>query len=263
LKASSGKILLMELGKVVFFGASTIFVFSLVAASTDLLNSEAASLENLRKLGIATSLYVGDYDDTYPPMSSPANATPRERWPDRLLPYAKDVSIFSPPSVGPEIRNRKFAHDPDLTYGGYGYNYQYLGNSRMAEGPLPLPFGAKQSEILEPKQTILIAETDGVRKDDGTLSGGIYTIDPPLKSARGSGNASGFYASGDSCGSGKDGPGRWGCRSTPVERYSGKVALVFADGSAKLVARTTLDDLNGDGQPDNGYWNGKADASVR
>jgi prepilin-type processing-associated H-X9-DG protein len=51
-------------------------------------------------------------------------------------------------------------------------------------------------------------------------------------------------------------------RSTPAERNRGHVNVLFCDGHAEPMKLKDLDDSNADGQPDNGYWNGKFD-SVR
>ncbi|MGI8924062.1 MAG: hypothetical protein ACR2HJ_08510 [Fimbriimonadales bacterium] len=39
------------------------------------------------------------------------------------------------------------------------------------------------------------------------------------------------------------------------------VAVLFADTHAKTMKLTRIDDLNGDGVPDNGFWNGRGDPS--
>ena len=124
------------------------------------------------------------------------------------------------------------------------------------------PFGAKESEITDPSQTIAISDTQGVRNDLGAVSAGEYTIDPPLTSARGSGKSSGFYGGGAECGSGTpETLGQWGCRSTPAEWYVERVTIAWGDGHATAMRRSAMDDFNKDGQPDNGFWNGKADAT--
>ena len=54
-----------------------------------------------------------------------------------------------------------------------------------------------------------------------------------------------------------------GCRATPTERHSGMVSVTFCDGHAKSMKLSRLDDMNGDGAPDNGYWNGLGDPAQR
>lgn len=225
-------------------------------------NPTEVSAERLKLLHTGMSIYLADYDEVYPMMSSPATQVPRTRWADALAPYVKDLEVFTSPQAPADMITRVFAHSAESAepkkWGGYGYNFQYLGNSRSQEGNAKLPFGRPAAEIKSPEQTVMIAETQGVRFDDGKLSTGVYTLDPPLPSARGTGNASGFYASGEACGTGPQ-----GCRSTPAEWVPNRVMLVTIGGSLPLLNRAKLDDLNQDGQIDNGWWNGLADPEVK
>lgn len=216
---------------------------------------KTSCVSNLRQLGLAITMYVQD-NEGYPTMSSPPGTTPRTRWPDYIYPYVKNEAMFRAPSASLDIFGKQFAHDPRERYGGYGYNYQYLGNSRF-------PFTVPDASVQAPASTIVIADTNGVRRDDNTVGGGQYTIDPPLPSLRGSGKASGFYGIGGECGSGSPGPGAWGCRSTPAERHNGQVNVAFADGHAKSMKLSQIDDMNGDGTPDNGWWNGQGNPAIR
>lgn len=228
-----------------------------VFAQAKVAAKKTSSLSNLKQIGAALVMYVTD-NEGYPQSSSPSNWNPRVRWPDRLYPYIKNEGIFIAPNASLEIFGKAWAHDTTKRYGGYGYNYQYLGNSRVSANG-QLPFGANESMIEKTAETIAVADTNGVRRDDGSVSGGEYTIDPPLTSFRGSGNASGFYGNGAECGSGNPGPGAWGCRSTPGERHAGWVAVLFADTHAKPMKLSRIDDFEGNGQRDNGFWNGYGD----
>jgi prepilin-type N-terminal cleavage/methylation domain-containing protein/prepilin-type processing-associated H-X9-DG protein len=222
---------------------------------------QASCVANLRQIGIAVSMYAQDHEG-YPMMSSLSTATPRTRWPDYIYPYAKNEGLFSCPSKPDELESKAWAHLPatsPLRYGGYGYNYQYLGNSRLATPANPnLPFGAQDSEIVRPAETIAITDTTGARRDDGGVKEGQYTIDPPFPSERGSGKDSGYYANGTAeCGSDK--PDLPGCRALPHERHNSMVSVVFTDGHAKSMKLKQMDDKNNDGIKDNGYWNGHGD----
>jgi prepilin-type N-terminal cleavage/methylation domain-containing protein/prepilin-type processing-associated H-X9-DG protein len=215
----------------------------------------ASCLSNCKQMGLAISMYSQDWEG-YPMMSSPAGTVPRTRWPDYIQPYVKNQGVFLCPSAGADLKANAWAHDPTAFYGGYGYNYQYLGNTRLL-------YAATEAVISVPAETIVITDTNGVRKDNGALGGGVYTIDPPLPSRRGSGRETGFYAEQKDCGTGATPEGRWGCRSTPAERHTGNVTVIFADGHAKAMRLSRLDDLNGDGVIDNGFWNGLADPVAR
>jgi prepilin-type N-terminal cleavage/methylation domain-containing protein/prepilin-type processing-associated H-X9-DG protein len=222
---------------------------------------KTVNLSNLKQLSLGIQMYVTD-NEGYPMMSSPSGTAPRTRWPDYIFSYVKSTDIFNGPLAPPEMFGKSFAHNAAIKYGGYGYNYQYLGNSRTVAGNANFPFTATDVGIGFPAETIAFADTQGVRRDTGSIGAGEYTIDPPRTSARGSGKPSGFYGDGAECGTGTpDSPGQWGCRSTPAEWATNRVTIAWCDGHAKTKRRSQIDDKDGDGVADNGYWNGMADAT--
>jgi prepilin-type N-terminal cleavage/methylation domain-containing protein/prepilin-type processing-associated H-X9-DG protein len=217
---------------------------------------QASCLSNTRQTGLSLAMYVQD-NEGYPFSSSPSSFKPRTRWADYVYPYVKNEGLFVCPSVPKNLINKQWAHDQTRLYGGYGYNYQYLGNSRF-------PFGASDAQIAAPAETVAVADTNGVAADDASKNpanlAGTYTIDPPLpslKGARPDTPGAGFYGAGGECG------GKWGCRSLPAERHSSMVNVVFADGHSKAMKLSRLDDKNGDGINDNGFWNGTGDPAAR
>lgn len=233
-----------------------------VFAQAKVAAKKSVNLSNLRQIGLAVQMYT-DSNEGYPLMSSPSNQVPRTRWPDHIYSFVKNMDVFNGPLAGKEMFAKTWAQNPTKRYGGYGYNYQYLGNSRFVAGNLSFPFTATDSGIELPAETILVSDTQGVRTDSGNLSAGEYTIDPPLPSLRGSGKPSGFYGDGLECGSGIMGPGVWGCRSAPAEWATGRVTIAWGDGHANTMTRRRMDDKDGNGQSDNGYWNGRADPLIR
>jgi prepilin-type N-terminal cleavage/methylation domain-containing protein/prepilin-type processing-associated H-X9-DG protein len=219
---------------------------------------QTTCLTNTRQMGLAMSMYVQD-NDGYPMHSSPSAQRPRTRWPDYLFPYVKNEALFLCPSAPTSVFGKSFAHNAKMLFGGYGYNFQYLGNSRF-------PFVAADALITTPAQTIALSDTSGVIQDSGQTIAGQYAIDPPLSSARGSRPSTpgeGFYGAGNECGSGAAGLGVWGCRSVPAERHSGMIGITFCDGHSKAMRLTQIDDFDRDGRIDNGWWNGQADPSRR
>ena len=212
-------------------------------------------LSNVRQIGLAVSMYVQDYE-RYPLHSSPASASPRTRWPDYLLPYTRNEAVFTCRSAPTALFGKQWAHAPSRRYGGYGFNYQYLGNAR-------LPWAAVDAEITSPSTTVALADTNGVRRDDGSVAGGEYAVDPPLPSSRGSGRPSGYYGNASDCGSWAPEIGRYGCRAAPAERHSGMCNVGFADGHAKAFRLNALDDMDRNGELDNGYWNGQGAPGLR
>jgi len=211
-------------------------------------------VSNLRQVGLAVTMYATD-NEGYPFHSSPSNQVPRTRWPDYLLPYTKNEKMFLCPSAPIDMFRKAWAHAPDRFFGGYGYNFQYLGNSRF-------PFVAPDAAVQAPAQTVVVTDTQGCGYDAGIRNAGNYSVDPPLPSSRGSHPSTpgtGFYgdpAKGE-CG------GAYGCRSVPAERHNGMISVSFCDGHAKAMKLSQLDDFNKDGQPDNGFWNGLGDSTVR
>jgi prepilin-type N-terminal cleavage/methylation domain-containing protein/prepilin-type processing-associated H-X9-DG protein len=213
---------------------------------------QTTCFSNLRQLGLAVTMYVTD-NEAYPMHSSLSNVSPRTRWPDYLLPYVKNEKLFMCPSAPPDLFRKPFAHNQNAFYGGYGYNFQYLGNNRF-------PFAAPDAAVQVPASTIAVADTLGCGYDAGVRNAGNYVVDPPLASARGSrpGSADNqYYGAGGECG------GQWGCRAVPAERHQGRINVAFCDGHAKSMKLSQLDDFNGDGQRDNGWFNGLGDASQR
>jgi prepilin-type N-terminal cleavage/methylation domain-containing protein len=224
---------------------------------------QTSCISNAKQMGLALAMYVQDYEG-YPMHSSPSNQSPRTRWPDHTYPYIKNEQIFTCPSIaaspGMTPAFRQWAHNPTKRYGGYGFNYQYLGNSRF-------PFYAIDAAVGTPAETIAIADTAGVRRDDNSSIAGAYVVDPPLQSARGarpSGDPQGYGDPGaNECGSGAAGYGFWRCRAVPSERHLGMIGVTFCDGHSKAMKLSRLDDYNGDGIKDNGFWNGVADVNTQ
>ncbi len=213
---------------------------------------QTSCVSNLRQIGLAVAMYVQD-NEGYPVHSSASSVTPRTRWPDYIHPYVKNEGLFLCVSIPRDLARKPFAHNPSILYGGYGYNYQYLGNSRF-------PFSAPDAQVTVPAQTFAFADTQGCGWDAGIRNAGNYVIDPPIGSSRGSRPGSidrEYYGTGSECG------GLWGCRAVPAQRHNGLVSITFADGHSRPMKLNQMDDFDRNGRPDNGYWNGAADPMER
>lgn len=243
-----------------------------------------SSLNNLRQLGLGVQFYTLDYDGYFPKHSSLKSETtalglPRTRWADYIYPYMQNEKVYLSPNLTQQERplmTKPFAHalaeGREVFYGGYGYNYQYLGNARQpSEGVRP--FHAKEVSIKAPANTVSIGDTKGARKGNpenayGHGGSGVYVIDPPLgsfslgskgsrKTAGGPGNGNAYYEGGND--------GSDAHRATPSDRNGGKVNLSFVDGHAEGLTPEELDGLNkdGSGKPNNARWNGAFDKTIR
>lgn len=244
----------------------------------------SSSLNNLRQLGLAMALYRADYDGRFPGHSLPAVAgQPRLRWADMIFPYLETPKVYRSPLLRPAelpFMNKPFAHTAQggvevegVTeyYGGYGFNYQYLGNTRQPDGVAP--FHASDTSIMAADRTVMLGDTKGARKGSpahpyGHDGSGVYVLDPPLgsvalgsqgsrKSSMNSGAGNAYYEGGDD--------GSDAHRATPSDRNGGKVNVVMVDGHTEAMKPEVLDGktLSLQGQPNNAWWNGRFDASVR
>jgi prepilin-type processing-associated H-X9-DG protein len=246
------------------------------------------NLSNLKQIGLALEMYRNE-NKRYPVGAMPAtnSTTPRWRWVDALYVYMKSTEVFMSPALEDAERNRMkkpFAYtlqealdagvsldvNNSATYpstikywGGYGYNYQYLGNGRKnASGEI---FYATGKEIRNTAETIAVADTRG--SEDGFANGeGVYVVDPPLQSysmgSMGSRKTTGAVATGNyGYRGGNDGedPKTSMYRARPDERILKKVGVLFCDGHCENLTLSQIDDKNGDGVWDNGYWTGRGD----
>lgn len=237
------------------------------------------SLSNLRQVGIGLLAYRNENKGYYPRHSSPSSQVPRTRWADDIYQYVQGTEVYMSPNLSEDERarmNKPFAHTVDqatgaaiegqtVYFGGYGYNFQYLGNARTPGGVAP--FFANHSRVKAASQTICLADTHGSKNGGSTwTSEGVYVVDPPLMSlelgSRGSRKSSATPGAGNyAYAGGNDGDAAY--RSTPAERNRGRVNVMFCDGHAEAMKLKQMDDFNGDGQVDNGWWNGLADPNVR
>ena len=243
-----------------------------------------ASLSNLRQISLGLTLYRDDYNGRFPGHSLPAVAgQARIRWADLVYPYMQNVEVYLSPALRPEemaFMNKPFAHTapggvetPGSTryYGGYGFNYQYLGNTRTPGGVAP--FHAADTSILRPANTVVLGDTKGARKGSPSLpygadGSGVYVIDPPLgsqtlgstgsrKSSASPGSGNAYYEGGDD--------GSDAHRATPSERNAGRVNVVMVDGHAVAMSLEELDGkkLDSGRQANNVWWNGRFDSTLR
>jgi prepilin-type N-terminal cleavage/methylation domain-containing protein/prepilin-type processing-associated H-X9-DG protein len=243
-----------------------------------------SSLSNLRQLGLGMSLYQDDQAGRFPGHSLPALAgQARVRWADLIFAYLQTPQSYLSPNLSAEERplmNKPFAHTapggveiPGVTqyYGGYGYNYQYLGNTRQPGGVSP--FHASDTSIARPDHTVVLGDTRGTRQGStanpyGFGGSGVYVLDPPLGSvtlgSRGSRKSSATPSSGNAYYEGGD-DGSETHRATPSDRNGGRVNVVAVDGHAEALKPDELDGKSRGfgGQPNNAWWSGHTDPSVR
>ncbi len=261
-----------------------------------------ASLSNLRQIGIGLAAYRAERDGYFPMHSSAITQIEgtKPRWVDYLYEYMPNVDVFRSPQLQdadwenfgkvywhhvsdtpPDVAARNGGGSPNGNtadgaprHGGYGYNFQYLGNAR----PTPTYHARIDRDILAPTETVVVGDTAGSRdgssgNEPGDGGAAVYSLDPPLGSrdlgskgnGKGTGDGFAYYEGGSDENTGNYDPDyAWLYRSAPAPRNGGDTAgFTFADGHGSAVTPREIDDSDGDGVSDNGHFNGRGDAELR
>jgi prepilin-type N-terminal cleavage/methylation domain-containing protein len=170
---------------------------------------KTASLSNMRQVSTGTMLYMGDYDDTTPPVFwyNPLDLSlPTSQgfyyYPLLILPYTKNKQVFLCPNdkaddplvADPQGRGR---FDPNSSFrdyvtganASYGYNFRYLNT--LSPGPvvqgrtLSIFSGVSATSIGAPAQTIMFAEaTMKDQRAPGLAGGPLVTVNSPIGYSR-------------------------------------------------------------------------------
>jgi len=242
-----------------------------------------ASLSNLRQIGIAAVAYTAERKDYYPMHSSSTGTASlssnglvsgydgniKPRWTDYLFFHTFSSTTAEQAALGELSAAANLpAPGTEPRNGGYGYNFQYFGNAR----PAPTFNARAGREIVSASDTVIVGDTAGSRDGNSSNEPGdgreaVYVIDPPLGSDRGAlanGTGSYYNGGGDENAGSYDDQFLYSVRSAPAARNSGDTAgFAFADGHGESLGLAEVDDFDGDGTADNGYWNGYGDASRR
>lgn len=185
---------------------------------------QTSCMSNTRQFALATAMYVQDWE-AHMFFSFNRFGNPGYRWMQMVHPYMKAASLFHCPSS-----NRK--PPMNIEQQVYGYNWQYLGNSRL------LPFGrglVPDSAVEVPAQTIAFADSAGSRSRIGTSTEGRagYAIDPPRPKP--DPDVYGYHDPDDP--------------AMVAGRHHGGANLAFCDGHAKWLGLGAI-------YRDNSLWNG-------
>ncbi len=236
----------------------------------------AVCLTNVRRLALSGQFYLRDNNETFPPVRMKYNSDgstfvnqygrtkPRWQWfMNSGIGAVIDPSPYGGSGFG-DSDTRTMTNDyficPSLTgeyshdirNGAYGYNYQYLGDSRNVTSGVYTNFPVRESEISNAGQTVLLGDSRGGDADHGKHS---YTLDPPKLAA--SKGVSKFGPNG-----GSDGP----IGHSPVEaRHGSRGNVSFVDGHAasfkleKLGYQLDSSGVVEPGAGNNRYFSGTGD----
>ncbi len=102
---------------------------------------QASCQSNLKQIGLATMMYVQDWDETFPGHAGAPHPQGLYDWPFMLYPYVKNIQVFRCPS------HPKTTHHPWSI--SYGYNCYYFS------------YGKTLASIVDTSGTIMCADSTG------------------------------------------------------------------------------------------------------
>ncbi|CAN5362837.1 hypothetical protein BH11ARM2_BH11ARM2_13390 [soil metagenome] len=166
-----------------------------------------SSLSNIKQLGTAAQIYLGDSDDTYFPayyFGEADQTTPDNlgafRWPWLLLPYTKNMQIFRSPSDTKDLTLPGCVggcRDPKNPYYGYlwgqyvsyGLNWLYLAPDPAYKPLSGVPLssllstnsrGVSATSLGDPAGTLFLSDsTNGDPANPTNVGMGNFTVVPP------------------------------------------------------------------------------------
>jgi prepilin-type N-terminal cleavage/methylation domain-containing protein len=231
---------------------------------------KAVSMSNMRQVGLASMVYMGDYDDTIFPLYwfDPTDlhlATSQGfyYYPLLLLPYTKNEQIFRCPndtSTDPVVEDPqgRSRFDPNNSFyyyliganPSYGYNYRYLNQQIMSPdpngtNPLPYYFVGISTSGFNTASTVLFAEA--TMKDKVTPPPSSQLITNPVGYSR------------------IEPPSRWTGPETSATafgqiypRFDKEMVIVtWLDGHAKVFPKHRLKVPSSDINVLDSYYNGR------
>lgn len=206
-------------------------------------------LANLRQIGTAASMYIGDYDGMMPP---PRITAPRQGWPALLLPFAKSWDIFHCPNMVDARGGTKSIWVLPMKeanigqWPGYGWNADYLAPAKPNCSDFDVNFSAaglpvSEAAVGQPAGTVMVVGTS-LAAGSGSWAG-----QNPLYPERGGwflAPSPAVVASGDGCTFPYSGWGK-GAYLGPYGgfdaiRHRGRAGVLFVDGHVKIMSPDEL-----------------------
>lgn len=217
MKSRIGGFTLIELLVVIAIIALLLSILMPSLSGARRMAKSSVCLSNLKRIGIGMALYMNKHSDRFPPFrlkkSRPSSdqgvyvnkwkrAKPRWQWfvdsdevgpiidPSPFRSEIDSTGSFGDSSVGAhgesgrEMTSAFFTcpslkddFEFDIRNGAYGYNYQYLGNSRQdADDGDWDNFPVSATRVRATGRTVLIADSRGAGRTHGKHS---YSLDPP------------------------------------------------------------------------------------
>jgi len=139
-----------------------------VFAQAKLAAKSAASISNVKQIGLAELMYAGDADDMMVQLGFWNSGdvdnfinVPGGHWASWALvmdPYQKNVGINGSPVAGPLVRGTEIARRVGTRLMNYGYNYTFLSPSSYAAGwPTPMQ-SISSTSVNKPATTVMYTD---------------------------------------------------------------------------------------------------------
>jgi prepilin-type N-terminal cleavage/methylation domain-containing protein len=160
-----------------------------VFAQAKLAAKQTGDISGLKQLGLSTTLYLADWDDTYMPLyytdstqvSTPSNSG-QWRWPWLLQRYVKSFDVFFSPADG---EGQRFASSPKNSSWGYlfglspswGYNQRYYS----PEDPVSGLFVPKSASAEAAPASSLVFASSYWGTNSTSPKTGFYRLYPPTE----------------------------------------------------------------------------------
>jgi prepilin-type N-terminal cleavage/methylation domain-containing protein/prepilin-type processing-associated H-X9-DG protein len=194
---------------------------------------QMACLSNTKQIALAIHQYATDYDDTLPVAGF--NAQRRGRWVFQILPYTKNVDIYTCPNVPrnkwiPPTGSALGTNDR----GGYGWNFALSHYDPVPVGTSgDTAPGHSLANITKPADTIIVGDT-GFNGTAGHQVGWVMLAADPRKTNADAFTQPGLYPQF------RHNDTKWkttqvGSNQLPIE---GRANFCFLDGHAKSMTLT-------------------------
>ncbi|MFO7945811.1 MAG: DUF1559 domain-containing protein [Armatimonadota bacterium] len=118
---------------------------------------QSSCLSNVKQLGIATMMYIQDYDGAFPGYYMALPWTIDTSWAGVIRPYVKNKGVWKCPS-DPDHGMWEWEADPPASHSrlSYGWNYRWISFDATPPGGGTNP--TKDADIEYPAQTMLFCD---------------------------------------------------------------------------------------------------------
>jgi len=228
------------------------------------------ALSNVKQIGLAVQMYMGDADDVFPVGFDAANWTGNDLWAQKVQPYVKNVNIFTSPADSASGKVNAAVGSwagIALSFACNGYYGNWVGSNFELRGAMGIGNNSgwlggpsnSSSAMTLPSETVLATEK--------------HTQDL-LTIANNPGNLSSYYIGGVFGGDAPNGAGGWapmripdGTRAVTAKwpdgqngsvsaKYTDQAVFVFVDGHAKAL-KPVVTNPNPTANPEKNMWDGK------